>query len=121
MESNKEGCKEEERKEKVLTRLLPRLTLLRSIDISNEDDVDDYVDNNLLPHEYARTTLMQGAADFALPNFSRKSSAMPPPTLVVTLIIYRELARRHRTCRSINICKEEYVRHRRLVLPRTLQ
>mmetsp|Transcript_8442 Transcript_8442/g.18184 ORF Transcript_8442/g.18184 Transcript_8442/m.18184 type:complete len:568 (-) Transcript_8442:949-2652(-) len=45
---------------------------LRSIDISNEDEVDDYVANNPVPDEYARTTLMQSASDFALPNFSRK-------------------------------------------------
>ena len=43
---------------------------LRSVNMDDDDSVDDYVAANPVPDKYARSTLMQ-SADFLLPNLAR--------------------------------------------------
>ena len=49
---------------------------LRSVNMTDDDSVDDYVAANPVPDDYARSTLMQ-SADFVLPNLGRSDRWKP--------------------------------------------
>lgn len=49
---------------------------LRSVNMADDDSVDDYVAANPVPDEYARSTVMQ-SADFVLPNLGRSDRWKP--------------------------------------------